>query len=262
MFNAECYRRADKVVIDPQSGEISKIYNSVAPAFFLERQKTDSHFESFVWPVFRFYLGDIINKRVIDMGCGPGVVTQKLIDMGARTIGVDVSHSMLEIAHSNFEKRNGYKAVSSRFYLADARALPFPSESADLVVASYVLNHMGDEDLVATLKDAHRVLRHNGRFLIMDPHPDRNQRYYQAGGGTESKYRSGWYREGWPELGDNMIPVYYRHQEDWVNACQTAGFSQACFWSPTSNSHLIPNIPNEIKKHYASNRILIIDLVK
>ena len=91
-------------------------------------------------------------ERVLDLGCGDGQLTQKLIDTGADVIGVDASAAMIELACN--------RGVDARH--CDACALPFEAEF-DLVFSNAVLHWIKDHD--ALLSAVRRALKPDGRFV-------------------------------------------------------------------------------------------------
>lgn len=101
--------------------------------------------------------------RVLDVGCGTGSFTLKLAGMGADAIGVDVSRAMIERARSKV-KAGLEGNHSPTFQAADARRLPFPASSFDLVTALLVLEFSGDPQ--AVVLEAARVLRPGGHLLV------------------------------------------------------------------------------------------------
>ncbi|MBI4097555.1 MAG: class I SAM-dependent methyltransferase [Candidatus Levybacteria bacterium] len=111
-------------------------------------------------------LGDLSNKSVLDLGCGNGGFTVKLI--GAKSIvGIDASLEMLKQA----------KALEARFpnlsfIKADAAKLPFPDRSFEIVVASMLINTISSKQTVEEVfKEAARVLTKRGRFVISMANP-------------------------------------------------------------------------------------------
>ncbi len=82
--------------------------------------------------------------RVLDAGCGEGVLSWYLAERGARVTAIDISTPNVENAKKFLEKRG----VSDRVEVlqGDAEKLPFPDASFDLVVSSHVLEHLPDFD--------------------------------------------------------------------------------------------------------------------
>lgn len=92
-------------------------------------------------------------ERVLDLGCGDGVLTQKLAEAGARVVGVDSSAAMVAAAcHRGLDAR-----------LMDATELTFDQEF-DAVFSNAVL-HWIKRDPDAAIASAYRALRRPGRFV-------------------------------------------------------------------------------------------------
>ncbi len=109
-------------------------------------------------------IGEVHGKRVLEIGCGSGPVTEWLIGHGAEVVAFDVSAAMLEIARS----RTGDRAELHHHDLAEP--LTFLEDSSmDLVVASLVFHYL--RDWVAPLRELHRVLAPTGSVVMSIHHP-------------------------------------------------------------------------------------------
>ena len=109
-------------------------------------------------------LGDLTGARVLEVGCGSGLLTSWLVDHGAVVTGCDVSEQMLALAR----KASGDHA---KFELADlAEPLLFAADgSFDLVVASLVLHYV--EDWQHVFREFHRALIPRGIVVFSTHHP-------------------------------------------------------------------------------------------
>ena len=99
---------------------------------------------------------------VVDVGCGTGTLAIALAAGGAEVIGVDGDPEVLALAHA----KPGAEAVQWRKGLATA--LPLPGASADRVVMSLLLHHLGADAKRTALAEAVRVLRPGGRLHVAD----------------------------------------------------------------------------------------------
>ena len=109
-------------------------------------------------------LGEVSGKRVLEVGCGSGPLTEWLVDQGASVVACDVSAAMLEIARS----RVGERAELHHHDLA--KPLTFIGDaSVDVVVASLVFHYL--RDWAAPLRELHRVLRPTGSVVMSIHHP-------------------------------------------------------------------------------------------
>jgi SAM-dependent methyltransferase len=95
--------------------------------------------------------------RLLDAGCGTGLMLQELASLG-QAEGVDISEEALA-----FCRQRGLENVSH----ADVGNLPHPDSSFDVITALDVLEHM--EDDVATVREFRRVLRPGGRLVLFCP---------------------------------------------------------------------------------------------
>jgi SAM-dependent methyltransferase len=109
-------------------------------------------------------LGDVRHKRILEVGCGSGPLTEWLVGQGAAVVACDVSAAMLEIARS----RVGDGAELHHHDLADPLTF-LEDASVDLVVASLVFHYL--RDWVAPLRELHRVLRPTGSVVMSIHHP-------------------------------------------------------------------------------------------
>jgi SAM-dependent methyltransferase len=101
------------------------------------------------------------DSAIVELFCGRGNGLRALVELGFKHVeGVDDSPRLLALC-----------PAAQRRVLADCRALPFESESRDIVVAHGGLHHLErlPQDVDLTLAEAARVLRPGGRFVAVEP---------------------------------------------------------------------------------------------
>lgn len=91
-------------------------------------------------------------ERVLDLGCGDGVLTKKLADLGCNVVAVDSSAPQVEAA-----RRLGLEA-----YVINGEELPYQAEF-DAVFSNAVLHWIKHAD--AMIEAVFRSLRPGGRFV-------------------------------------------------------------------------------------------------
>jgi ubiquinone/menaquinone biosynthesis methyltransferase len=97
-------------------------------------------------------------ERALDLATGTGDIAFAVAARGARTVGLDITHRMLQLA------RKKGKTVS--FMTGDMTNLPFASASFALVTTGYGLRNVPDLD--AAIDEIARVLKPGGRLLSLD----------------------------------------------------------------------------------------------
>ena len=97
---------------------------------------------------------------LVDLACGPGLVTAALIQDGWTVLGVDASSDCVRLA-----RQRGLPAV----LLADAADTGLPAGLADVVVSTY--SHTDVESWPGLVNEAHRLLRPGGRLVYVGAHP-------------------------------------------------------------------------------------------
>jgi ubiquinone/menaquinone biosynthesis C-methylase UbiE len=101
-----------------------------------------------------------------DLGCGPGYLLQLIAKEIPRLdlIGVDISEEMLRKAATNLSTLG--RDNTAQFKQGDIQKLPLEDDSVDFVVSTLSLHHWSDPK--SAFKEIHRVLRHEGQFLLFD----------------------------------------------------------------------------------------------
>ncbi len=94
--------------------------------------------------------------RLLDVGCGPGVVAREAVRRGAVASAVDAEPGMADRAARNVPEADVRVAV-----LPD---LPYEGAAFDAVTGNFVINHVGEP--VAALHELRRVLRPGGRIAL------------------------------------------------------------------------------------------------
>jgi SAM-dependent methyltransferase len=107
-------------------------------------------------------LGDLRDKRVLDLGCGAGEAAVYFALKGAQVCAVDISPLMLEKTKA-LAKRFG---VPVRACHMTVETLDFPEGSFDVIYGSSVLHHA---DVGLAVKSIARVLKKNGTAVFIDP---------------------------------------------------------------------------------------------
>lgn len=147
-------------------------------------------------------LGDVAGKRILEIGCGSAPCTQWLQGKAELAVGFDLSMGML---------RHG----SGPLVQANALSMPFGDQAFDITFSTFGAIPFV-ESSATVLKEAARVLKPRGRFVMAINHPMRwifedapdsfavAFSYFDRSGYTESEGGRLTYAEQHRTLGDRV----------------------------------------------------------
>ena len=99
--------------------------------------------------------------RLLEIGCGGGLLLRDVLPAGASATGLDHSSEMVSLARE--------RAPGAEVVLGSAERLPFPHGSFGAVVMSIVFMFLPDP--LAALRESRRVLAPGGRIAIYTTSP-------------------------------------------------------------------------------------------
>jgi demethylmenaquinone methyltransferase/2-methoxy-6-polyprenyl-1,4-benzoquinol methylase len=105
-------------------------------------------------------------ERALDLAAGTGDIAFAIASRGAKTIGLDITHRMLQLARLRQGHGGHGRASHVEFITGDMINLPFTSSSFSLVTTGYGLRNV--PDLTAAVDEIARVLQPGGRLLSLD----------------------------------------------------------------------------------------------
>lgn len=109
----------------------------------------------------REFLDPTAGLRVLDVGCGTGVLLDYLGDV--TYVGLDISAEYIDHARTRFADRDG-----TTFIVGDAAALPDEIGRFDLAVATGVLHHLSDDQARSMITSIAATLAPGGRFVALE----------------------------------------------------------------------------------------------
>jgi SAM-dependent methyltransferase len=156
------------------------------------------------WEVFEALVeeGDLIGRRVLDVGCGTGTLAVALAERGARAWGVDTSEEMLEQARRR-------RQMDVAFKRAPAEELPFKNGWFERAVFRLVVHTV---DRPRAFAEVRRVLVPAGRVVIATFDPAHFDHY--------------WLNDLFPEVAA-IDRARFPTQEELVAELETVGFEPA-----------------------------------
>ncbi len=108
--------------------------------------------------------------EVLDVACGPGILTCALAAKVRHATGIDLTPAMLEQSR----KRQAELELTNLSWVeGDVTRLPFADAEFTLVTCRYAFHHF--QTPLAVLREMKRVCKPNGRILVVDTAPAREK---------------------------------------------------------------------------------------
>lgn len=98
-------------------------------------------------------------RKILEIGCGSGMLARRFLDKGYNYLGLDLSHEMLEIARREVK--------SGRFTQGDMRNLIFDNQFDAILITGRSIAYITDnQGIIDTLNGVHKSLKDNGLFVF------------------------------------------------------------------------------------------------
>ncbi len=165
--------------------EVRDIWDAKA-AFWDERMGEGNMFQlELIGPAVERLLAVRPEEQILDVGCGNGVTSRRLVRLGARVVAIDFSTRFLELARSrsdDLSHRIDYRLVDAT---DEDQLLALGEGRFDALVCNMVLMDMPVIDPL--MRAAVRLLSSGGRFVFAVQHPAFNSNAVRLCAETETR---------------------------------------------------------------------------
>lgn len=194
--------------------KVIQAFNKLASSYEREAETANVYNNYYERPAMINLLPNHIQgARVLDAGCAAGWYTEYFLGQGAQPVAVDMSPLMVEAAKRKVQGK-------AEVYLLDlSEALPFETESFDLILSSLTLHYLENWDVA--FREFHRILKPGGLFLFSTHHPFMDVSMSEA----QDYFRKELLVDDWHREGQTIEVYFYRRSmQEIVNS--TAQFFQ------------------------------------
>lgn len=185
------------------------------------RQRKDNPNDTLEKPVILNLIGDLTNRRILDLGCGDAAWGQEALAQGCQSyLGIEGSRNMLMAAQQLLAGTKG------EVQQATLESWEYPVSAFDLVVSRLVLHYI--QDVEALFQRVHQTLVPAGQFVFSVEHPviTSSDQGWQGKG-----LRQAWLVDNYFDTGQRItswmngqVIKYHRTVEDYFVALQQVGF--------------------------------------
>ena len=107
------------------------------------------------------------NDKVLDIGCGTGMLTIRAAMKGATVTGIDINPEMLEIVRIRIQNSD-FKENVNLVEMGVAELDNFEENEFDVVMSGLCFSELSKDELNYTLKLSNKILKQNGLIIIAD----------------------------------------------------------------------------------------------
>jgi len=195
--------------------------DAIFKTYMARRHRAGNPNDTMEKPVTVELVGDVINQRILDLGCGDATFGREALAKGCQTyLGIEGSSNMVKYAERVLAGTNG------QVVQATIESWEYPSQAFDVVVSRLVLHYIKDVD--AIFGQVYRTLTDDGRFVFSIEHPvitscDR--------AGQWNGKRQEWIVDNYFDTGQRItswmggeVIKHHRTVENYFGSFQRAGF--------------------------------------
>jgi SAM-dependent methyltransferase len=138
--------------------------DAIFNTYMARRSRSDNPNDTLEKPVVLELVGNLTNRRILDLGCGDAAFGCEALTQGCQIyLGVEGSHNMVEAAQKNLAGTTG------EVVQAAVEDWDYPSEAFDLVVSRLVFHYI--EDVEAVFNQIYKATIGGGRLVFSVEHP-------------------------------------------------------------------------------------------
>ena len=143
---------------------ITNKFDVLAKDYDKNRKNIIPNLDQLYGTVVEIARAEIPEPKILDLGAGTGLLTEKLSERFARgqfTL-VDISNEMLNIARERFNERTNFSYINQDYLEADL------GDNFDLVVSSLSIHHLSNKEKQYLYSKVYAILNPNGIFINAD----------------------------------------------------------------------------------------------
>lgn len=144
---------------------VGQFYNTVSKDYNKFIHRAVPRYPEMLWAIFHYVPKDLEPKRILELGCGTGNLSELIVKTypKAETVLVDISEDILSQCKNRLGSNDRVE-----YCQADFNELDFPADSFDLIVSSIAIHHLKHPEKELLFKKAFSWLTNGGVLTYGD----------------------------------------------------------------------------------------------
>ena len=144
---------------------VEQFYNAVSKDYNKFIHHAVPRYPEMLWAIFQYIPKDLKPKRILELGCGTGNLSELIVKTYPKSekVLVDISEEVLSHCKNRLEDNNRIE-----YCRADINELDFPVDSFDLIVSSITIHHLKHHEKELLFRKAFSWLTNKGVFTYSD----------------------------------------------------------------------------------------------
>lgn len=145
--------------------KVQHFYDQLSSRYSELISKCVPRYQELLYNMFHYIPEDFKPKRILDLGCGTGNLTDHILKKfpEAEIDALDISEDILKECRKRFANN-----PNVRYIQTDFKSLHLPPGSYDLVMSSIAIHHIEDPDKINLYKEVYQALSSGGIFIFAD----------------------------------------------------------------------------------------------
>lgn len=157
--------KKNKIMEKELFSSVEQFYNVVSKDYNKFVHRAVPRYPEMLWVIFQYVPKDLKPKRILELGCGTGNLSELIVKTypKAEKILVDISEEVISQCKSRLENNDRIE-----YCQADINELDFPAESFDLIVSSITIHHLKHHEKELLFRKVFSWLTNEGVFTYGD----------------------------------------------------------------------------------------------
>ncbi len=144
---------------------VEQFYNTISKDYNELVHRAIPRYPEMLWAIFQYIPKDLKPKRILELGCGTGNLSELIVKTypDAQKVLVDISEEIINQCKNRLGNND-----TIEYCQKDINALNFPADSFDLIISSITIHHLQHHEKEMLFKKAFSWLANEGVFTYAD----------------------------------------------------------------------------------------------